>query len=148
MNTHNLIHATVAAVSLMLSAAEPSPFIGCCADLTTDEFNDRERTLEMATRAGIGIVRTGFDMREAPVRDGRRDFARWDAVLESARRARMEILAVLDGPKTLTTGDVSAAWRTFVRETVTHFKGQISAWEVWNEPNIETFWHENFACIV
>ena len=141
MNTYNLIHATVAAVGMMLAAAEPSPFIGCCADLTTDEFHDRERTLEMATRAGIGIVRTGFDMREAPVRDGRRDFGRWDAVLESAGRAGVEILAVLDGPKTLTTGDVPDAWRMFVRETVTHFRGRISAWEVWNEPNIETFWH-------
>jgi hypothetical protein len=29
----------------------------------------------------------------------------------------------------------------FVYETVKHFKGRITAYEIWNEPNISIFWH-------
>ncbi|HXW57726.1 MAG TPA: beta-galactosidase [Candidatus Cybelea sp.] len=31
-------------------------------------------------------------------------------------------------------------WRTFVRTVVTRYKGQIQAYEIWNEPNLREFW--------
>jgi hypothetical protein len=31
-------------------------------------------------------------------------------------------------------------WRTFVRTVVTRYKGRIQAYEIWNEPNLKTFW--------
>lgn len=31
-------------------------------------------------------------------------------------------------------------WRDFVRTVVTRYKGRIQAYEIWNEPNLKTFW--------
>jgi Glycosyl hydrolases family 39 len=31
-------------------------------------------------------------------------------------------------------------WRIFVRTVVTRYKGRIQAYEIWNEPNLKTFW--------
>jgi beta-glucosidase/6-phospho-beta-glucosidase/beta-galactosidase len=31
-------------------------------------------------------------------------------------------------------------WRTFVRAVATRYKGQIEAYEIWNEPNLKMFW--------
>lgn len=32
------------------------------------------------------------------------------------------------------------AWRDYVAAITTHFAGRVSHWEVWNEPNVGTFW--------
>ena len=31
-------------------------------------------------------------------------------------------------------------WRTYVRTVVSRYKGRISAYEIWNEPNLKDFW--------
>src|ERR1700733_14335677 len=31
-------------------------------------------------------------------------------------------------------------WRTFVRVIVTHCKGRVAAYEIWNEPNLKSYW--------
>ena len=36
-------------------------------------------------------------------------------------------------------GDV-AAWQQFVTTTVSRYKGSVSHWEIWNEPNLRGFW--------
>ena len=141
MRRELLFTVVVLAAAESLCASVPQPFIGCNSDLTTDEFKDCERTLEMAARAGVGSVRVVFDIREAPSRDGHRDFDRWDKVVDDAMRVHVEVLPVLCGPKALASDGTPVAWRDFVHDTVVHFRGKVKAWEVWNEPNIETFWY-------
>lgn len=34
-----------------------------------------------------------------------------------------------------------AAWTAFVRALTRHFRGRVSHFEIWNEPNIPEFWH-------
>jgi len=34
-------------------------------------------------------------------------------------------------------------WRTYVRQVVTRYKGRISAYEIWNEPNLQQYWIGN-----
>lgn len=36
--------------------------------------------------------------------------------------------------------EVRAAWQKYVRALARHFKGRITFWEIWNEPNIPQFW--------
>jgi polysaccharide biosynthesis protein PslG len=33
------------------------------------------------------------------------------------------------------------AWKRFLSELAEHFKDRIEHWEIWNEPNISSFWH-------
>ena len=32
------------------------------------------------------------------------------------------------------------AWKSFVRALSRHFKGRVTHWEIWNEPEVESFW--------
>lgn len=34
-----------------------------------------------------------------------------------------------------------AAWKRFVEAAAKHFAGRVKHWEIWNEPNINQFWH-------
>lgn len=117
------------------------PSLGFNSDLSTDEFPDLERTLEMAGSAGFGWARFAFDIREAPVTAGGRDFRRWDSVVDAMQKAGIKGLPILCGPRAFASAGVPSSWRDFVRDTVRHFRGRVTAWEVWNEENIETFWH-------
>jgi polysaccharide biosynthesis protein PslG len=36
-------------------------------------------------------------------------------------------------------GDI-AAWQEFIATTVNRYKGLVSHWEIWNEPNLRSFW--------
>jgi len=36
--------------------------------------------------------------------------------------------------------EAAQAWRDYVAAIATHFAGRVSHWEVWNEPNVSTFW--------
>ncbi|HEY3332551.1 MAG TPA: hypothetical protein VGK19_21150 [Capsulimonadaceae bacterium] len=38
-----------------------------------------------------------------------------------------------------------AAWKRFVAAVATHFAGRVKHWEIWNEPNIDQFWHPTHA---
>ncbi|MEI8288399.1 MAG: beta-galactosidase [Verrucomicrobiota bacterium] len=33
------------------------------------------------------------------------------------------------------------AWKNFLRALAAHFKDRVEYWEIWNEPNIDSFWH-------
>ena len=36
--------------------------------------------------------------------------------------------------------ECQAAWRRYVRELARRYKGKITHWEIWNEPNLKHFW--------
>ena len=36
--------------------------------------------------------------------------------------------------------DPDNAWGNFVYQTVSHFKGRVHVWEIWNEPDLTTYW--------
>lgn len=39
--------------------------------------------------------------------------------------------------------ECTAAWMSFLKATAEHFKGRITHWEIWNEPDIIHFWYPN-----
>jgi hypothetical protein len=41
----------------------------------------------------------------------------------------------------LPPGDPRNTWASYVRGVVLHYRGQVHAWEVWNEPDLKFFWH-------
>ena len=132
--------------------------IGVCAHVGRDEFDERGRAFDMMREAGISWVRTDFEwFRCQKEKDGPFDFSRYDAVVDDARARGLEVLPILMAPPTWAQLDMSGmagarpfvvqpdpsrmdAWRAFVRETTSHFKGRFSAIEVWNEENHPMFW--------
>lgn len=76
----------------------------------------------------------------------------YDRIVNEERRAGLHILGLLDYSNTWSYGDhgtmphqdmrrLSADFARYAYDVVRHFRGRVSDWEVWNEPNLDTFWH-------
>ena len=37
-------------------------------------------------------------------------------------------------------GEARQAWQNYIRALARHYKGRVTHWEIWNEPNIDAFW--------
>lgn len=61
----------------------------------------------------------------------------YDATVNYLVANNIDVLGILQAEDCL---DNITAWGTYVSYMVNHFKGRISAWEVWNEPNWEGFY--------
>lgn len=112
----------------------------------------RDRTLDSLVAMGARWLR--FDVKwdviqyEGP---GSYDFARYDALVSAAQARGLKILGTLAyaprWARSSACADNTACEPRDVNEyaawagaTVAHFKGRIAHWEVWNEPNIPSFW--------
>lgn len=86
-------------------------------------------------------------------------FARLDANIAKARANGAKVIVVLGGtprwaarsmrvtdapwlgPGSASPPTAWADWSRFVRTVVSRYRGQVYAYEIWNEPNIQTFWN-------
>ncbi len=80
-------------------------------------------------------------------------FAFWDEPVDTFRSKNISILGLLEAtPKWASTSDIAGLFQTYppkdwskyeeyVRAVVSHWKGSIHAWEVWNEPGWNGFWN-------
>ncbi|HEX9104725.1 MAG TPA: hypothetical protein VF997_21085 [Polyangia bacterium] len=113
-------------------------------------------SLDGATRAaqldrlgalGVSVVRRDFLWAELEPSPGAFDFAAEDAAVDdSAARGLVTIgLLAYDAPWAAADGDIATPpdpqkFAAFVEATVKHFAGRVDTWEIWNEPNVSTFW--------
>lgn len=76
----------------------------------------------------------------------------YDRTVNQERKAGLQILGLLDYSNTwsfhdhgtMPHGDIRRLAADFARYTydvVRHFRGRVRYWEIWNEPNVDTFWH-------
>ena len=124
-----------------LSAGATS--VGVCAHVTRDEFDDRIRTYEMMSKAGFTDVRSDFDWCACQRTKGAAfDFSKYDMVVNDAMEHGIAVLPILYGIPSWAqpVNEHLDEWRTFIRETMRHFKGRVPAVEIWNEENIDAFW--------
>lgn len=102
---------------------------------------------------GVQAVRADFHWHGIEPEAGKWDFSYRDAFVDAAVRNGTKVIAILDfdndaveqDPVGKTKGPYIAPadiprFLEYVRQTVTHFKGRVYAWEIWNEPNIGLFW--------
>jgi hypothetical protein len=114
------------------------------------ELWKREKTLEMAQRAGIGWIKQQFSWEEIePLRKGEYDWVKYDNIVDLAERYGMQIIARLDRPpdwshqdlqfKTLPPDDLED-YGDFVAAFVERYKGRVRHIQIWNEPNLSAEW--------
>ncbi len=125
----------------------PSPY-GVCAHVSRTWGGDHqtaEQQFSLMRQAGIGWARTDFDwsgvQREA---GGAWDFSLLERTVKMAEEGGITILPILayDVPWASPAFRHLDAWRDYVRQTVSHFKGRLRYWEVWNEQDLEQFWKD------
>ena len=121
--------------------SEDSPF-GVCAHIS---FGDPQldKKLRAIRDAGIRFVRADFVWSIIENPRGTWDFSRIDATLDEMDKYGLTMLPILDYDTDWSRPVVEHldAWGEFVQTTVTRYKDRLRYWEIWNEPNLEGFWH-------
>jgi hypothetical protein len=110
-------------------------------------YGQQSGPMDMARGTGAGWIREEirWDWVEHPL--GQWDWGFTDEMVQDARGRGLDILGVLGynnsaqqaGTVNFSMPDIGL-WKTYVAGVVGHYKGQIHAWEVWNEPDVPYFW--------
>ena len=112
------------------------------------------RALDLAHAANIQWVRLGLYWQAIEPRPGELHWQRYDDLIATARAQRFQVLALLAYATPWATtappgapGNVThyppsdqAAWLRYVTAVVSRYHQDVHAWEVWNEPDFDTFW--------
>jgi hypothetical protein len=104
--------------------------------------------LQFARDAGAQWVRTDFWWYSAEWTQGAADWRYFDAVVDEAGSRGLQLVPILWGTPTWAATDRvfsygvpdMAAWERFVAATVSRYRGRVSRWEIWNEPDGRWYW--------
>ena len=133
-----------------LERAASNPY-GVCAHLTKNEFEDRERIVNLVAGLGVGSIRFDCPLRSVIGVNGEWHFDRVDAVVDAICGAGLEPLPILAFPGTMNkrgkppahwppdSPENEAYWTNYVYQTVSRYKGRVRTWEIMNEPNIHGY---------
>jgi hypothetical protein len=141
------------------AADPPVPAIGVTSHATWDYASDADRTAAMDKMAAAGITWLRIDLCWCQFEAGGPGIYNLayvglvDHVLDEAHARGFKVLAILwgtpgwangsKGPSTPPTS--SADYAHDAQWVAQHFAGRVSAWEVWNEPNLSVFWNGDAA---
>ncbi len=125
-------------------AETDSPY-GVCAHVSRgDEHAYAQQEFKLMLQAGIRWVRTDFDWSGVERKPGEWRFEHLDETVEWAEAAGIRLLPILDYdvPWARPAYRHLDLWLAYVRRVVSRYKDRIRFWEVWNEPNLESFWRD------
>ncbi len=106
---------------------------------------DRERVLTLTDSTGVEWIRQQIHWRDLEGEAGQYVWKPLDQIVSAARSHHVKImLSVVRSPAwaTATTGghsgmpDDPAQFARFLRAVATRYRGRVSAYEIWNEPNL------------
>ncbi len=135
-------------VGVLAGAQEKISPWGVCAHLNRDaEFDYRtDEQLRLMKEAGIKAARMDVGFSMIARKDG---LAQIDKVYNKLKEYDIQMLPILNGyawevknvrPDLVPLHDHPEEWRKYVRTMAEHFKGKITVWSFWNEPD-GGFWH-------
>jgi polysaccharide biosynthesis protein PslG len=111
--------------------------------------------VEKISKTGVGFMRRGFYWEAIESEKGVYDFSGYDAMMDKADQLGVRIIGCLfANKKAFYEPQAPAAGRAIQTEAgrqgyaawaaacAAHFKGRNIYWEIWNEPNVQTFWRK------
>jgi hypothetical protein len=105
-----------------------------------------DAALDLVQEAGIGWVRYDFNWFQIEPEKDRYDWSTTDRVIASAEARGLEVFVTLAySPDWASGGDATAPpidpadWYDFVFDVVSRYRGRVSHWGLWNEPNLGDF---------
>jgi hypothetical protein len=115
-------------------------------------YGQENGPMDIVAGTGAGWIREEirWDWIEHPL--GNWDWGFTDEMVRDARSHGLHVLGLLgynNAAQTAGTVDYGMpdinAWKDFVAHVIDHYRGQIEAWEVWNEPDVPYFWQGSVA---
>jgi len=131
-----------------ISAAAPLPDLTVIPNsfgVQLKENNMSPENLDQIRDLGAKWVRRGFIWTNVEKTAGEYDFSRYDELVKNAHERGMNVLAGLALGNNKLYGSViedkgREAYARYAAAAAAHFKGQNVLFEIWNEPNVRTFW--------
>ncbi len=118
--------------------------------LKSENFNIE--TIDKVHAMGFRGFRRALYWEAVDKGDGKYDFSKWDKEFAHAKSKGMRIVGCWFGNNKLYETDNLGGIQTekgrkafakFAAAAVAHYKDHDILWEVWNEPNVRTFWRSN-----
>ncbi len=130
-----------------------SSFIGVCSQITRESkfynpFSIHQELMDSINAININFTRAGFQWSAIHPTHAEWDWRVTDAVVASAKKNDINILALITGmPKELMKSPENAIelWIEFVDSLTVRYKEDIFHWEIWNEPNLRSgnYWPQD-----
>ena len=125
--------------------------LGVNVDLGRVPAQRRDALLTSLQESGIGWVRQRFPWNEIEPQPGELDWTRWDAIVASCTAHDLRLIAVLDGTPAWARPDAgdgtalappreAADWGDWSARLAQRYRGQIAAYQIWDEPNLAAHW--------
>jgi len=101
---------------------------------------------------GFRVVRRGFYWESVVPEPGQYDFSGYDTQMNRARELGLTVVGVLfgnnkrfenDGQGGIQTDAGRKGFAAFGAALARHYEDHDVIWEIWNEPNVRTFWRKN-----
>ncbi len=98
---------------------------------------------QQAKDMGVGWTREEISWDRVEPRPGQWNFGFADKAVNAALSRNIQVLGLLEYNVDRSSGGNAGishtmpdlnAWTNYVRQTVTHFKGKVNYWQIWNEP--------------
>jgi hypothetical protein len=125
------------------------------AQVTPARRADAENQARLIEGAWLRTAREGFDWNRVEPRKGWFDWAVFDQAVEVARAHNVSLVGMLgysaswasSAPSSAPAADRQfyppanvADYAAYARAVVHRYKDRVHVWEIWNEPNLATFW--------
>jgi polysaccharide biosynthesis protein PslG len=122
----------------------PSDVLPQSAGIQLKNHNNSDTNLAELQELGFKYVRRGFVWFNIEKTPGEYHFEEYDALVDNAEKRGMHVLGCIALNNGKFPGVKEAAGREafakFAATVVARYKGRPVIWEIWNEPNIATFW--------
>ncbi|MBC7326590.1 cellulase family glycosylhydrolase [bacterium] len=114
--------------------------------------DEMKKAGKMAQDIGVKWSREEFSWGVIQPERDKWDFSRYDMAVDTAYENGISLFGLLDYCATWASTAPEGAerpwfwlprledWQKYVKTTVNRYKDKIKYWEIWNEPNIPTFW--------
>jgi polysaccharide biosynthesis protein PslG len=108
-----------------------------------------EKSVALMKAAGVGFVRVDFGWQDIEPEQGKNDYSKYDALVDLLSRNKIEILGILDycadwaSPKKAWNypNPDNAFFLNYAKGVVGRYKDKVKYWELWNEPDSQTYWN-------
>lgn len=147
MKTPALLLATLLGLAVAGTARAdsfPSRVLPASAGIQLKSHNNSDPNLAEISDLGFKYVRRGFVWSNIEKTPGEYHFDEYDALVDNAEKRGLHVLGciALNNGKFPGVREPAGreAFAKFAATVVARYKGRPVIWEIWNEPNIATFW--------
>jgi len=146
------IVAALAVLSILAPGTSMAAEKGLSVDLTWGiKSSDQDRTANLLPDVGAKWVRLTFEWNQLESRQGSYDsatLAAWDRSVSLSRQAGSKVVVTVYGTpswaavngKTAGAPSNNAYYANLMSFLANRYRGQVQAWEIWNEENVSRFW--------